>query len=262
MSPLHRIIVLTCAVLFSCSLPTNVFAGSELVNEILRLRKDLLSEELSVMCDAAKDLGEIKDAESIEPLAKRVENNNPQIRKCAIEGLRLYGDPGFCQDFYTIWLSDNDIAVRKAAGISVLANSCDQYIERKTEYLMDSKTCGYTQFFVNSIRDAILAKNGSDGWQKSIIEMNIKETIRDEDTPEEIMNMRLNLVFAAMDWGETAVLIRDYSDLGDVEINRKEYISYIESYSIKEEYIKQFCPQTLFPDYSVWNSLLRKNAIK
>lgn len=205
-----------------------------------------------------KGFGRTKGHGIHRPSGKAHKYNDPQIRKCAIEGLRLFGEPGFCQDFYTIWLSDEDSSVRKAAGISVLVNGCEQYIERKTEYHMDSKTCGYTQFFVNSIRDAILEKNGADGWQKTIIAMNIKETIHDEDTPEEILNMRLNLIFAAMDWGESAALIRQYADLGDVETNRKEYISYIESYAVKEEYIKQFCPLTLFPDYAVWNALLEK----
>lgn len=231
-------------------------AGINGVKDVATLQQELKSSDTVVRCEAAQALGQIQHRESVPLLAEMVESEEPNDRACAVEALRMYRDPGFCQDFYDIWLSDPDENVRKAAGMSVVDNECEQNITRRADYAMDSKTCGYTQFFINNVKDAIAEASTAEEWKKIIPALNIRETIVDEGTPDEILQMRLNLAFAVIDWGESAAVIHSFENQGSMEATRSKYLSDIEVYIKKQEFIKQFCPIVLFPDFAFWNGVI------
>lgn len=224
--------------------------------DVSSLRQDLEGSDIEQRCTAAWKLGRKQDQESIAVLAKMADSENPQIRKCAIEGLRWYGDPGFCQDFYEYWLGDPDKGVRKAAGIAIVANDCEDNITRRADYAMDSQSCGYTQYFINKVQEAIAEASPVEEWKEIIPKLNIRDTITDKGTPEEILQMRLNLAFAVIDWGESVAGIHTFDNLGSLEENRQNNLAEIEVYTKKQEYIKQFCPLTQFPDFAYWNKVI------
>lgn len=231
-------------------------AGINGTKDIATLQHELKNRDTAVRCKAAQALGKIKNQDSIALLAEMVESENADERVCAVEALRQYRDPGFCQDFYDIWLSDPDENVRKAAGMSLIDNDCEENITRRADYAMDSKTCGYTQYFINNVKDAIAGASSGEEWKKIIPQLNIRETIIDKDTPEEILQMRLNLAFAVIDWGESAASIHTFENKGSLEATRSTYLSDIEVYVKKQEFIKQFCPIILFPDFTFWNTVI------
>jgi len=227
-------------------------------DSIETLRKELLSSSLEQRCKAAVKLGEVKDMASVAVLAEMSESDIPDSRKCAVEALTLYQDQGYCQDFFDMWLTDGYEIVRKAAGIAVVVNDCENHIERSSKYAMDAKTCGYTQFFTNTVRDAVYQAKAGEDWKNSVLKIKFRETIVDEGTPDEIINMRLNLVFSSIDWGESVMQLRNLNDNGTVDKNRNIHASFIEEYKAKEEFVKQFCPKLLFPDFSYWNDIVGK----
>ena len=224
--------------------------------DIATLQQELKSDETAVRCEAARELGLRQHHGSIDMLDEMAESENPLERICAIEGLRGYGDPGFCQGFYDIWLGDSDERVRKAAGLAIVENECEEKVTRRSDYAMDSKTCGYTQFFINNIKDAVAGATPGDEWKEIIPQLNIRETIFDKGTPEEILEMRLNLAFAVIDWGESVAGIHDFEDQGDLDATRGKYLSEIEVYTKKQEFVKQFCPIITFPDFGYWYSII------
>lgn len=241
---------------FSLLFAQQVFAQQVQADDVAAMRQSLQSADVEKRCEAARELGGMKDSESVPLLSEMAQSSDAHQRKCAIAALRLYEDPGFCQDFYNIWLSDTDRAVRKAAGMSVVANDCTDRITRNADYAMDSKSCGYSQFFVNEVKDAIAEDDSGEQWKEVINDLNIKETINDDDTPEEILEMRLNLAFAVIDWGESVAGIHHFEDKGSLEKTRKNYLAEIEKYTKKQEYIKQFCPILSFPDFAFWNTII------
>jgi hypothetical protein len=230
------------------------------VKDVATLQQDLKNSDITTRCEAAHGLGQMKDQDSIALLAEMAEGEKPDERVCAVEALRMYRDPGFCQDFYEIWLGDPDENVRKAAGMSVIDNDCEKEITRRSDYAMDSKTCGYTQYFINNVSDAIAKTSSGEEWKKIIPALNIRETISDKDTPEEILQMRLNLAFAVIDWGESVANIHSFEDLGSMEATRSKYLSDIEVYTKKQEFVKQFCPIIHFPDFAFWNNVIAEGA--
>ncbi len=233
-------------------------AGLNGTKNIATLQEELKSNDITTSCEAALELGQIGHRESVPLLAEMTESEIPDERICAVEALRRYRDPGFCQDFYDIWLSDPDEKVRKAAGMSVIDNDCEKNISRRADYAMDSKTCGYTQFFINTVKDAIAKASPAEEWKKVIPALKIRETIMDKGTPDEILQMRLNLAFAVIDWGESASSIHSFENQGSIEATRSKYLSDIEVYLKKEEFVKQFCPIILFPDFAFWNTVIAK----
>ena len=241
---------------FSMLLLLQSCAGINGVKDVATLQQELKSSDIAVRCEAAQALGQLKDEDSVALLAVMVESETPDERICAVEALRKYENIGFCQDFYDIWLSDPDENVRKAAGMSVIDNDCEKNITRRADYAMDSKTCGYTQYFINNVRDAIAKASSAEEWKKIIPQLNIRETIVDKDTPDEILQMRLNLAFAVIDWGESAASIHTFENQGSIEATRSKYLSDIEVYVKKQEFVKQFCPIILFPDFAFWNAVI------
>ncbi len=237
-------------------------AGMNGTKDIVALQQELKSSDLKVRCAAAHALGGMQHQQSIALLAEMVESEQPDERRCATEALRWYHNPEFCQDFYDIWLSDPDEDVRKAAGMSIVDNECEQNITRRTDYAMDSKTCGYTQYFINNIRDAIAKASPAEEWKKVIPQLNIRETIVDKDTPEEILQMRLNLAFAVIDWGESVANIHNFEDQGSMEETRSRYLSEIEIYTKKQEFVKQFCPIIIFPEFTFWNEVITEEKMQ
>jgi hypothetical protein len=252
--PMKRIIL--CLVSLSMIIFLQSCAGVDGTKDIATLQQELKNRDTAVRCEAAQVLGKMNDQDSIALLAEMVESENADERVCAIEALRMYQNSGFCQDFYDIWLSDPDENVRKAAGMSVVDNECEQHITRRADYAMDSKTCGYTQYFINNVRDAIANASAAEDWKKVIPALNIRETIVDKDTPEEILQMRLNLAFAVLDWGESAAGIHSFENQGSLEATRSKYLSDIEIFAKKQEFVKQFCPIILFPDFAFWNTVI------
>lgn len=231
-------------------------AGQVGKKDAASLREDLQHSEVKSKCAAALELGRMQDQGSIAMLATMADSQDPQIRKCAIEGLRWYGDPGFCQDFYEYWLGDPDKGVRKAAGIAIVANDCEGNITRRADYAMDSQSCGYTQYFINKVQKAIAEASPVEEWKEIIPKLNIRDTITDKGTPEEILQMRLNLAFAVIDWGESVAAIHSFENLGSLEENQQNNLAEIEVYTKKQEYIKQFCPLIQFPDFAYWNKVI------
>ena len=231
-------------------------AGQHGKKDVASLRAELQQNEQKSKCAAALELGKIKDEESIAALAELVESENPQIRKCALEGLRWYEDPGFCQDFYEYWLGDPDKEVRQAAGIAIVANNCEGEITRRADYAMDSQSCGYTQYFINSVHKAIAEASSVEEWKEIIPSLNIRDTIFDKGTPEEILQMRLNLAFSVIDWGESVDRIHLFDNQGSLAANKQSNLAEIEVYTKKQEYIKQFCPIVQFPDFAYWNDVI------
>lgn len=251
--------IFLCLFSVSTALLLQSCTGMNGPKDAITLQQELKSNDTAVRCEAAKELGQIQHQESIDLLAEMVESDIPKQRVCAIEALRLYRDPGFCQDFYDIWLGDQDENVRKAAGMSVVDNDCEANITRRADYAMDSKTCGYTQFFINKVKDAIAKASPAEDWKTIIPELNIRETIVDKDTPDAILQMRLNLAFAVIDWGESVASIRSFESQESMEATRGKYLSQIEMYAKKQEFIKQFCPIVTFPDFVFWNSVISEN---
>ncbi len=243
------IVVLALFFLQSC-------AATNGTKEPASLRQELSESDITSRCTAALELGRMKDEESIALLAEMADSENPQIRKCAIEGLRWYEDPGFCQDFYEYWLGDPDKEVRKAAGIAIVANKCEGNVTRRADYAMDSQSCGYTQYFINNVQKAIAEASPVEQWKEIIPKLNIRDTIVDKGAPEEILQMRLNLAFAVIDWGESVAIIHSFDNLGSLEENRQNNLVDIEVYAKKQEYIKQFCPIIQFPDFAYWNKVI------
>lgn len=239
-----------------CFYPAISFAAEQ--DAAAKLRENLRSTSTEIVCGAAEKLGNMQDQDAVSLLAGLAESTDRDIRKCSVEALGLYGEQGFCQDFFTIWLTDKDDDVRRAAGISVIENECENHIERSTKYGMDSKTCGYTQFFLNTVRDAVAETPAGEDWKKPIAKISVRETIVDADTPEEIINMRLNLVYAIIDWGESVAALRGLKDHGSMAANRKSHILKLEEYRLKEEFVKQFCPNSLFPAFTFWNQMIEK----
>lgn len=220
----------------------------------------LQQQDSEMQCQAAYALGAMRNENSIEPLAKLSENVEPQVASCALEALSWYDDVGFCQDFLEIWLSKRDPAIRKQAGEGFVRIDCDKHVERSGKYALDSKSCGYTQFFINTVQEAVASDTPEKNLKEALKKLKIKETIIDEDTPEEIIQMRLNLVFAVMDWGETASVIHSFENYGSVEQNKLNHLSEIESFALKEEFVKQFCPIISFPEFSYWNTVIEKKS--
>jgi len=241
---------------FSTILLVQSCAGINGAKDPATLQQELKSSDTAVRCEAAQKLGRIQHRESVPLLAEMVESEIPDERTCSVEALRMYRDPGFCQDFYDIWLSDPDENVRKAAGMSVIDNGCEKNITRRADYAMDSKTCGYTQFFINNVKDAIAKASPAEEWKKIIPTLNIRETIVDKGTPDEILQMRLNLAFAVIDWGESVAEVHSFENQGSMEATRSKYLSDIEVYAKKQEFIQQFCPIVLFPDFAFWNTVI------
>lgn len=231
-------------------------AGQNGKKDAASLREDLQQNEQQPKCAAAVELGKMQDEESIALLADMADSENPQIRKCAIEGLRWYEDPGFCQDFYEYWLGDPDKEVRKAAGIAIVANDCEANITRRADFAMDSQSCGYTQYFINNVQKAIAEASSVEEWKEIIPKLNIRDTIVDKGAPEEILQMRLNLAFAVIDWGESVAIIHSLDNMGSLKENKQNYLAEIEVYTKKQEYIKQFCPIIQFPDFAYWNEVI------
>ncbi len=222
------------------------------------LQKALQEKESEMQCQAAYALAAMRDESSITLLADMAEKTTPEIGVCALEALSWYDDVGFCQDFFEIWLSQRDPAVRKAAGEGFVRIDCDKHVERSGKYALDSKSCGYTQFFINTVKDAVASDTPQQSLKEAFKKMKIKETIVDKDTPDEIVKMRLNLVFAVMDWGESATVIHDFENYGSLIQNKLNHLSEIEGFALKEEFVKQFCPIISFPDFSYWNTVIEK----
>lgn len=222
------------------------------------LQQLLQEKDQDLVCASADLLGGGQEKSSIPLLAELVDHENPGIGSCAVEALSYYGDPGFCQDFFELWLGKNDPVLRRQAGMAFVRNACDKHVERSGKYAMDSKSCGYTQYFINTVRDAIASPVPGRSLKDVLKELDIKTTIVDKDTPEEIIQMRLNLVFSVMDWGESVSIIHALENRGSLQANLENSLSEIEQYAIKEEFVKQFCPLINFPEFSYWNEIIMK----
>lgn len=222
------------------------------------LQKALQHQESEMQCQAAYALAAMRDESSITLLAEMTDKSNTEIAVCALEALSWYDDIGFCQDFFEIWLSKREPAVRKQAGEGFVRVDCDKHVERGGKYALDSKSCGYTQFFINTVKEAVASDTPHKSLKEALKGLKIKETIVDEDTPEEIIQMRLNLVFAVMDWGESATVIHSFEDYGSLMQNKLNHLPEIEGFALKEEFVKQFCPIISFPDFSYWNIVIEK----
>lgn len=224
------------------------------------LQNVLQQDDSEMQCQAAYALAAMRDESSVRPLAEMTDNTSTEIASCALEALSWYDDIGFCQDFFEIWLSDRDPAIRKQAGEGFVRVNCDKQVERSGKYALDSKSCGYTQFFINTVQEAVISDTPKKSLQEAFKGLKVKETIIDDDTPKELIQMRLNLVFAVMDWGETATVIHSFENYGSVEQNKLNHLSEIESFALKEEFVKQFCPIISFPDFSYWNAVIEKKG--
>ena len=207
-------------------------------------------------CNSAYALGVIKNPGSQEFLTSELESKTPATRKCMVKALRLYNDPINCQKIYDIWMYDSDEYVRWEAGIATIIGNCENKITRTTEHNIDIKSCDETQVIINTIKDAIIKYPLQKEWVKKI-DLGINKNDIDHNTTDEGEIMKMNLIMASVDWGESVDDFYSVKDWGNLKINKKHYMGNILQYRKKEESIKLLCPNMKFPDFIFWNQVIQ-----
>ena len=49
---------------------------------------------------------------------------------------------------------------------------------------------------------------------------------------------------------------------GSMEETRSRYLSEIEIYTKKQEFVKQFCPIIIFPEFTFWNEVITEEKMQ
>lgn len=211
-----------------------------------------------IRCNAAYALGAIKDPSSLPLLIPELDSEYPAKRRCIIKALRAYKDPKNCQKFYDIWMHDTDPIVEVEAGIAVTVDNCENEITRSKENIIDSKYCEDAQLFINKTTDAIVKYPIKEEWARNNdFGININEI--EHNNPDKESVMKINLIMATTDWGESVDDFHSVKDCGSLEENKKQYFIEIVEYKRKEEVIKLLCPNIEFPDFSFWNQVIQGN---
>jgi len=79
----------------------------------------LNDESLEVRSAAVKNLGKMRDPESVDPLIERLTENDPQMKKLAVDALRAIGDKRAAQPMIE-FLKDDDMLLRQKAAECII----------------------------------------------------------------------------------------------------------------------------------------------
>ncbi len=223
------------------------------------LHSVFLDTNSGIRCNAAYALGAIKDPSSLPLLIPELDSEYPAKRRCIIKALRTYNDPKNCQKFYDIWMNDSDPFVEIEAGLAVILGGCENEITRSKENIIAEKYCEEAQVLINKTAEAIVKYPSKKEWSRNI-DFGINRNEINYDKPDEGTMMKLNLMMATADWGESADNFYGLKDWGSLEENRKHYLIEIIGYRKKEEAFKHLCPNIEFPAFSFWNKVIQNNS--
>jgi hypothetical protein len=208
-----------------------------------------------IKCNVAYALGNIKDSSSLPLLIPDLDSKYPATRRCIIKALKAYNDPKNCQKFYDMWMKDTDENVQFEAGIAVIDGSCEDRISRSTESNIAPKYCLVAQSFINKTAEAIMKQQSNKEWTKNI-DFGINPNEIDYNKSDKDTQMKMSLMMAIGDWGDSVDKFYGKKDRGSLKENQSYYFLEIIEYRRKEEALKHLCPKLNFPDFEYWNKLI------
>lgn len=190
--------------------------------------------------------------QDFDMLIKELKHDKFFVRKCAIQGLALYGDPRACEILTDVFISDPDTIVRYMAMEAIEHLNCKEYTKHQT----DNKHCDYVQSLVDKISPIILkSENSKDLKNSSEINDIGSEVMKNydnlssfSDNEQKDVEMKFVFFFQVVEWAHSANNYR-LSLQNEIASQRHWDVTKLMRLKDKKARLHQLCPNLVIPDY-------------
>ncbi|MEN8225652.1 MAG: DUF4124 domain-containing protein [Bacteroidota bacterium] len=183
--------------------------------------------------------------QDFDSLIKALKHEKLIIRKCAIQGLALYGDKRACDVLTDLFMSSTDGGLRTRAREAIETLNCQNNKKSSAKYQIDENYCSLCQSLIDMISPMIPKIDNIAELQDSLDFKQIDPKSMGKDVDMEL----LAIYFLVSEWAEKAIAYRRSEMKNQIVLQRSGDVTQLMALKDKKARLLQFCPNLNIPDY-------------